>query len=93
MHQYNKHPVKQLDKKECKIQLIEWKNIIVILLIIIEQFFWAFILKAYIIKMSRFRNANIYKLVSNKNGLAYVGSTCLTLPQRISHINVIINNI
>ena len=34
--------------------------------------------------MSRYRNAKIYKLVSNKNGLTYVGSTCLTLPQRIS---------
>ena len=34
--------------------------------------------------MSRYRNAKIYKLVSNKNGLIYVGSTCLTLPQRLS---------
>ena len=34
--------------------------------------------------MVRYRNAKIYKLVSNKNGLTYVGSTCLTLPQRIS---------
>ena len=34
--------------------------------------------------MSRYRYAKIYKLVSNKNGLIYVGSTCLTLPQRLS---------
>ena len=34
--------------------------------------------------MSRYRNAKIYKVVSNKSGLIYVGSTCLTLPQRIS---------
>ena len=34
--------------------------------------------------MSRYRNAKIYKVVSNKSGLIYVGSTCLTLPQRLS---------
>ena len=34
--------------------------------------------------MVRYHNAKIYKLVSNKNGLTYIGSTCLTLPQRIS---------
>jgi GIY-YIG catalytic domain len=34
--------------------------------------------------MSRYRHAKIYKLVSNKKGLTYVGSTCLTLPQRLS---------
>ena len=43
--------------------------------------------------MSRYRNAKIYKLVSNKNGLTYVGSTCLTLPQRISQHQRDKNNI
>ena len=34
--------------------------------------------------MSRYRNAKIYKIVSNKTGLVYIGSTCKTLPQRIA---------
>ena len=34
--------------------------------------------------MPRYRNGKIYKIVSNKTGLVYVGSTCKTLPQRIA---------
>ena len=34
--------------------------------------------------MSRYRHGKIYKIISNKTGLVYIGSTCLTLPQRIS---------
>ena len=34
--------------------------------------------------MSRYRHGKIYKIVSNKTGLVYIRSTCLTLPQRIS---------
>ena len=33
---------------------------------------------------SRYRNGEIYKIVSNKTGLVYIGSTCKTLPQRIA---------
>ena len=33
---------------------------------------------------SRYRNGKIYKIVSNKTGLVYIGSTCKTLPQRIA---------
>ena len=34
---------------------------------------------------SRYRHGKIYKIVSNKTGLVYIGSTCKTLPQRIYH--------
>ena len=33
---------------------------------------------------SRYRHGKIYKIVSNKTGLVYIGSTCKTLPQRIA---------
>ena len=49
-----------------------------------NSFYIFYFKKSFHYKMSRYRNAKIYKLVSNKNGLIYVGSTCLTLPQRLS---------
>ena len=33
---------------------------------------------------SRYRHGKIYKIVSNKTGLVYIGSTCNTLTQRIA---------